>query len=931
MNRFLIQYIFPAILFLSALAPGLARQPENPELAPYLINEFDLYNQNWSISQNPDNKFIYVGNSEGLIEYNGIYWRRYLLNDNLPVRSVSVHDNGDIFTGSFEEFGFWRYDNMGELVYHSLTFLTEMERNDEIWKIYILDGVVFFQSFTSIYVYDYTDIEKVVAPYTMLFMHVVDGQFITQILDEGLFWFNDLDFQFIDKSEIFADKKVHAIIPWDNNNWLICTDNSGLYLFDGNDFNYFLSEASGFLENYTCNAAKQINDTTFVFGSILNGIIITDREGSILRNQNTGNGLNNNTVLSLFIDSDAGLWAGLDEGVNYIDLFSPFTHYRSRNGTMGTIYALLEHDDILYIGTNHGLFHADIERKGQTWNFLSITFVPGSHGQVWSLEKFNDHILCGHNEGTFLVRNGRLQKISPVTGGWTMVPFEDLVAGGTYTGIIFLERNDDGGWKFGHKVDNFNEPTRYLETDYLGYLWASHHQKGIYKIELSDDLSEAVRVEFFPSIYGKSFSIKVFKINNRVVFTTPEDIYTFDFVRNEIIPFDGLTEHLGEFKTVTQISHHRKNEYWFIKEDKLALFEVGLDFSAEKKYEIRQENINRLQRNIQLVSLDESNIIIPNPHNFDVYNLSLHETKKDVSRLNIDKILFYGEHDSIVFYEALEEIDVPWKINNMTVHFSDPSLFGQTSKRFGIRIKELDPAWQNAMQGKFTFLDIKHGEYTVEVRSQNGNIAGIPFSVGKPWYYSYTALIVYVIVLALIIWILVKFFRFEISRHKELLAMEMTRSSLEKELDYKSYELMLTMRHLLLKDSILKDLQQQIISLKQESSKYPVHHIKEMEKIINRGLGTQSAEWENAMDTLKLSQQGFFRVLKDKYPQLTPNDLRLCSYLRLNFNTKEIAQLLNISTRGVEISRHRLRKKLKLKKDENLFEFLMSEEFKANT
>ena len=68
----------------------------------------------------------------------------------------------------------------------------------------------------------------------------------------------------------------------------------------------------------------------------------------------------------------------------------------------------------------------------------------------------------------------------------------------------------------------------------------------------------------------------------------------------------------------------------------------------------------------------------------------------------------------------------------------------------------------------------------------------------------------------------------------------------------------------------------------------------------------------------------FFKRLKEKYPQLSPNDLRLCAYIRMNFSTKEIATLLNISYRGVEISRYRLRKKLILPRDKNLSTFLLN-------
>jgi DNA-binding CsgD family transcriptional regulator len=67
----------------------------------------------------------------------------------------------------------------------------------------------------------------------------------------------------------------------------------------------------------------------------------------------------------------------------------------------------------------------------------------------------------------------------------------------------------------------------------------------------------------------------------------------------------------------------------------------------------------------------------------------------------------------------------------------------------------------------------------------------------------------------------------------------------------------------------------------------------------------------------------FLSILKNKYPQLSPTDLKLCAYLRLNLTSKEIAQLLNISLKGVEVSRYRLRKKLNLTTEINLHDFLI--------
>lgn len=84
--------------------------------------------------------------------------------------------------------------------------------------------------------------------------------------------------------------------------------------------------------------------------------------------------------------------------------------------------------------------------------------------------------------------------------------------------------------------------------------------------------------------------------------------------------------------------------------------------------------------------------------------------------------------------------------------------------------------------------------------------------------------------------------------------------------------------------------------------------------------------WEHFAHHFDKVHTDFLVVLKNRYPNLTASELKLCAYLRMNLSSKEIAQLLNISVRGVEIGRYRLRKKLGLPKETNLFEFLLNEQ-----
>jgi hypothetical protein len=124
-KRFLV---FIWLGFISLLLPVNGQSLHN--VKQHIFNQIDIHNQNWSISQNPNNRIMYFANSEGLVEYNGISSNCYSLPYGKGVRSVCVNDSGIVFTGSFEEIGYWKPSPNGVLVYNSLSALTRIQKND---------------------------------------------------------------------------------------------------------------------------------------------------------------------------------------------------------------------------------------------------------------------------------------------------------------------------------------------------------------------------------------------------------------------------------------------------------------------------------------------------------------------------------------------------------------------------------------------------------------------------------------------------------------------------------------------------------------------------------------------------------------------------------------------------------------------------------
>ncbi len=893
----------------------------------FISGNIPVISQNWEISRDPVSGYVYFANSAGLIEYNGITARTYAVPYRQGVRSVYVNTDGMIFTGSYEEFGYWRKDKSGQLTYFSLEEGAGISKNDEIWNIFELNNTIYFQSFTAVYIFDYTGVRKVEAPSVMLFFFRVGDRFIAQSLGEGLYWFDGSEFRFIEGSEPFGSLKVHALIDFGPAERWICTANDGIFVFDGKDFTPLDNEISGYLKEATCNAGLAVNNSLVVFGTILKGVAFCDKSGNILETFDYSNGLNNNTVLSLSLDSEGGIWAGLDDGANYIKTSSPVTYYANSSGDLGTIYTAIRDQNHLYLGTNHGLFAADISDDDGNYRFSDLRIIPNTQGQVWKLAEYDGQILCGHNDGTFLIQGETANLISDVTGGWSFTPYGDLLLEGTYTGIVSFRKDGFGKWIYRNRIEGYIEPTRFVEIDYLGYVWAVHPQKGIYRLELNEQTDSIISSLYFSSLADSTKILSMANLNNQVVFMASDHIWSFDYENKDFYQVTSLEPGLGEFVGATQIIHYRRNSYWFVLDNRIALFNITRDLNAEKVLDFVHEYADLPWREQQIMSLDSARLMIPTRQAFSIYDLERLGSYGSRSALTVSRIVFSGGNNTTTLSPGTEyDIPVPSRQNNLTVFISNPSGFDREGMEYIYRITELGDDWYRTATDNFSLLNLRHGEYHLQVREAEGpGMAEAVFTIKRPFFLSAWAWILYVLTAAGLIAAGIRIFRMSLERHRRMIEYEVGKNRLESELDYKSYELMLTMRYLIRKTDTLRELREKLESLKESSAKLPARFVREMEQIIDHGLDSQTEEWQNVMKNLKLSQEGFFRKLKNKFPTLTPNDLRLCSYLRMNFTTKEIANLTNISTRAVEIGRYRLRTKLNLSHDVNLTEFLIRE------
>jgi DNA-binding CsgD family transcriptional regulator len=153
--------------------------------------------------------------------------------------------------------------------------------------------------------------------------------------------------------------------------------------------------------------------------------------------------------------------------------------------------------------------------------------------------------------------------------------------------------------------------------------------------------------------------------------------------------------------------------------------------------------------------------------------------------------------------------------------------------------------------------------------------------------------------------------------------IKLRNEKLEAEIAFKNTELASTAMHLVQKGELLGNIKEEMSRIKKNANGQAApDEFKKIMRILSEE-NKMDKDWEQFAQHFDHVHSDFLSHIKTSYPTLSPHELKLCAYLRMNLSSKEIAQLESISVRGVEIGRYRLRKKLKISTDTNLFDFLL--------
>ena len=954
-----------AFLVLQALCINGQNTIGIPQIINFNKNDFRAGTQTWDIDQDSKGR-MYFANNEGLLTYDGTFWKLHPLPNKTIMRSIAIDKNGIIYAGGQGEMGYFAPNERGFLKYTSLTpLLPAKERSfADIWEIEIIGESVFFRASERMIMELRNKAISFHPPISgWQFMKKMGTILYAQDQKNGLYIYKNNAWRLAANNQLLSGSIISGMIQTGKESSLILTyDRKSLTLRRDSLFNN-----SGFelpASDFNFSKVTEINKGEFIAATTTDGCLIMKNDGKFVQKISRKEGLQNNNVISVFLDRDKNLWAGLNNGISFIAYNSAIKYITPNKENEAAGFSAKIFNNKLFIGSSDGCYSAELSPQNKDLSFLRSNFslVGNSSGQVWRLEEVNQHLLMGHNNGCFDIIGNQAKLISR-DAGWTFLPTSPVppaqnILTGTYSGLKMLTFNN-GQFSDKGNLEGLYESLRFLTADSEGNIWASHPYRGIYKISISADGKKYI-TRLFTEKDGLPSTLDnhVYKIKNRVIFGTNAGAYEFDAPTSRFIPSNFLQPIIGK-NEVRYMNEDGQGNIWFCSGKKIGVIDFAEGNSIPKPFYFSEITGQILSGFENIYAFDKSNIFIGSEKGVIHLNYEKYKANKLTLNMMLGNVRAIGKTDSTIFggyfndgsatettNKIIPSIGLVSNFNAFHFEYSSPSFGVQKNIEYSYRLDGYEKNWSNwSNKTEKEYTNLSAGSYVFHVKAHDnlGNESDeikYNFSIQSPWYKSIWAYIFYLIIIALGIrkygdWQKKKLLRqksiyekkqrqmsvehqLEMEQNeKEIIRLK--NEKLEAEIMLKTKELVDTSMQLVERSDALSKVKEELQKLYKNTNEN--HDIKKTIHLLN-DIEKNSASWEKFAVHFDEINNNFLKNLKSHFPKLTNTDLKVCAYLQLNLASKEIAQLMNITVRGVEISRYRLRKKLGLTTEQSIAEFL---------
>jgi len=736
-----------------------------PEIINFSKKTYESGNQNRAIAQDRRG-LLYFANDDGLLVFDGTWWRTYPLPNGSIVRSLFVQ--GDrIYIGGQQEIGYFYFDPCGVLTYKSLKPLIapgETEFTD-VWRIVGLEDDIFFQSNKRIFRYHGGTVTAFKSS-NWAFLGVSRNILIAQEYIHGLMTFKDGGWLPISIKYDFSKDKVgiRCVSNFGMGKILIGTLKSGLYILNDKEVSKFETPSIDTIAAENILASCMIDTSLTAIATRLGGYYIIDTKGEIVQHLTKLEGLQSNSVNTVFLDKEKNIWLGLTNGIDLVMSNSAISHINPNHDNKSPGYSAAIYDDQLFIGTGLGLYSIPVQPDNSLAAMQkNFNFIRNSNGLIWGLSVVNSQLLVGRNDGAYIIQDNNCIPLDTTTGFWFFQPLSvqqpcPHIIAGTYNGVNIY--NYTGGKFVNPKAHTFFESAKNMVV--IGDdIWVAHPYQGLYRIYINQaGLPVSKPYKDLHNILT-SGHIHIFKVRNKIILLTRKGIFEYD---KSLGDFKGspFFNRLFGSSSISYLREDTEGNVWFIGDKKPGV--VDLSSPEDPVITYFPELNNRVLGNDEefIYPINKNNVLIAGEIGFYHINYEKYKgTNRDVKVLLRSVTAFYKKDSTLCggylpgedsrgesdIYNFKDNVGFKWN----SIHFEYSSPYYGGTVEYSCRLKGYEKEWSDwSKRSERSYTNLPAGNYEFEVSARNSigrqsSPARFVFTISSPWYKTITAYIIYII------------------------------------------------------------------------------------------------------------------------------------------------------------------------------------------
>lgn len=764
----------------------------NPFVECYSPEVYNEEDQNWAVVQ--DNRgFIYVANYQAVLEYDGTTWRAIEVPNTSYVYSLALGDDGVIYVGAINQFGYITPDSTGNLVYKSLS---EQVPDSVIFTgvqdTYYQNGKVYFCSYEYDFIYADGQLEEI--------CQLPDFSTRSFILNDSLYVSNMMGgmTNAVSGTRLFDSKNIGCGIirchKVDNDNYLLMTSGAAWnYNFRTGKMTRYQSKAFDDLKTYTLYSVTK-TDRGYVLSVLFSDdftFVLTDSLLNFTSALNSTNGLIDKIGVNSYVSNTGMLWGCLNYGMAKAEIGSPLRVSNEDNGLSGQITDIIEYNGIMYVATYNGVYYKTRDERG----FMLFKPVEGFESSAFALTEFKvkgtnrTKLLCATQTGLFEItgKKAALIKMKNISFAQPSISFFlqsqvnlDNLYIGTNLGLTIYKYTKDGWVE--DKDPRFQEITgdvSWMGEDAKGNLWTNPEQQGIMMFPYGQDTVY---------IYDEEDGINTDQVNikylrGHLFFCTADGIMEFCDSTQRFI----RSPYFGEFIADTTKGVYRIQEYGegFVMSCRRGTHQNWIEIAQPDGaggFKVFNAPFLRLPNKwADAVYVDSEGTVwigastnlfsyhTEKPYSFDVPTSSKTPFNVHIRRItaNDSDIVFNGAFTTedgklSLVQNPKHEVVLPYSQRNLDITFSATFFEKSEQTEYSTMLKGSEKVWSKwSNRTEVTHNNLGEGVYTFMVKARNiygveSNVAEYTFRIKPPFYRTIVAYILYVIILVVLVYGIVK-------------------------------------------------------------------------------------------------------------------------------------------------------------------------------